>query len=179
MGAVGRTRHKPLLDPGSNPLQPHDSGHGILADLPTLGLQRPMDPGAAVDAAAVGVHRPDLLGQFASPPLAFTDRPATPGVKAAGTHLQNPAHRLDAKGLAMLLNPGELHGCSLAKNAAAFFKISRSIRRRAFSLRKLRSSAASAPSPFGSKPGWEENLPTQPRTLLGSTPKLLAASGIV
>src|ERR1700722_8457681 len=54
--------------------------------------------------------------------------------------------------------------------------MSRSISRRAFSFRSRRSSAASAPSPVGANPSSVENLATQPRTQLGSTPRLLAAS---
>src|SRR5205823_3194816 len=78
----------------------------------------------------------------------------------------------------MIADEGELHGCSLAKNAAAFFKISRSIRSRAFSLRSRAFSAANAPSPAGARPAWEESLATHARTELGSTPRLRAASGI-
>src|SRR5882757_8878398 len=78
----------------------------------------------------------------------------------------------------MFFDERELHDCSFAKNCAAFFKISRSISSRAFSLRSRRSSAAIAPSPLGARPISDENFPTHPRIELGSTPKLLPASEI-
>src|ERR1700722_16581353 len=57
--------------------------------------------------------------------------------------------------------------------------MSRSISSRAFSLRSRASSAATAPSPLGAIPASDENLAIQPRRLLGSIPRLLAASGML
>jgi hypothetical protein len=53
------------------------------------------------------------------------------------------------------------------------------IKSRAFSLRRRCNSAATAPSPLGAIPGSLEYRWTQPRTQLGSTPRLLAAAAIV
>jgi hypothetical protein len=54
-----------------------------------------------------------------------------------------------------------------------------SIKSRAFSLRSRRSSACTAPSPLGATPASAPNFASHPRRQLGSTPKLLAADGIV
>ena len=76
----------------------------------------------------------------------------------------------------MIANERELYVGSLAKNAAAFFKISRSSRRRAFSFRSRRNSACTAPSPVGARPSASENFVTHSRMAAGSTPRLRAAS---
>src|SRR5258706_3314293 len=126
-------------------------------------------------------HDPELVQQ-----LLLTDLPRRrlallPEIKTAARDLQHPAGPAYWQTPAMFVDKAELHGCSLAKNAAAFFKISRSISSRAFSLRSRRSSALSAPSPLGITPPSSalENFSTHPRTLAGSTPRLLAASGIL
>jgi len=65
------------------------------------------------------------------------------------------------------------------KELRRFFKMSRSIVNRAISLRSRCNSAATAPSPLGAMHDSLENLPTHPRTQLGSTPRLLAAAATV
>ena len=76
-----------------------------------------------------------------------------PGVEARATYAQNPATDRDRMGLAMLRDPGVLHGSSLAKYAAAFFKMSRSALTASSSLRSRSTSLASAAG-FG--PGLRE-----------------------
>src|SRR4029079_2722086 len=112
-----------------------------------------------------------LLTDLPSRRIAFQPR-----VEAAARHPQHAAddHRRPTN--AMRLDERKLHGCSLAKNAAAFFKISRSISSRAFSLRNRRSSALSAPCSVGAVSGSLPNFFTQSRTLVASIPRLLAAS---
>src|SRR5450432_172178 len=135
-----------------------------------------MDAGTAVEFLVLAVCDPYLVQQFLSADLPGRRLSSTPAIKSAAAHLQDSADYAHRPASAMFVDKSELHGCSLAKNAAAFFKISRSIRSWAFSLRSRRSSAFSAPSPLGARPASPENFSTQPRTLAGSTPRLLAAS---
>ncbi len=72
---------------------------------------------------------------------ATLSRPNLPGVIPRAADPQRLARQVNGKPRKMFFDEGELHVCSLAKNAAAFFKISRSISSRAFSLRRRRNSA--------------------------------------
>src|SRR6185312_7617884 len=121
----------------------------------------------------------DLRSQLAASNHMPALRPLEPGVISRDAHLQHLADPSDRKGLEIRFDKCEFHACSFAKNAAAFFKISRSIISRAFSLRSFWISATRAPSPLGAQPGLSDNCFTQYRTLLESTPRLLAAWGMV
>src|SRR6185295_14061166 len=141
--------------------------------------QRPVHARAAVQLAVLRVRHADLGQQLVLTNLSLRRLAFQPRVKPAARHAQHPAHHLHRPATAVVFDEAELHGCSLAKSAAAFFRISRSISSRAFSLRSRRSSAFSAPSPLGTTPpsSDEDNFSTQARTLAASTPKLRAASG--
>src|SRR5688572_4769067 len=124
------------------------------------------------------MHRPDLPGQLFPALRPRAGRAVPPGVVARAADFQHLAARLDRELPRQVpFDEGELHGCSFAKNAAAFFKMSRSIRRRAFSFRSRASSALRAPSPLGASPASLPNFSTHCRIDPGSTPRLLAASG--
>src|SRR5271154_6021990 len=88
-----------------------------------------MDARRAVDPSSQFLLGTNLIQQL--PPTLSHDAgiflPSTPGIVAATRHLQHAAKPLNLPVVSMLVNPGELHGCSLAKNAAAFFKMSLSI----------------------------------------------------
>src|SRR5262245_36123584 len=66
---------------------------------------------------------------------------AEPLVVATARDLQELTHTTDMECGVLLLNPGVLHGSCCAKYAAAFFKISRSSFKRAFSFRRRLSSS--------------------------------------
>src|SRR6185295_3136559 len=128
----------------------HHLRHRVLADVLAAGLEGLEHPRAAVHAAVLLVHRLDLLGQLPPAPCRGAGRPVPPGVVARAADLQDLAAHLHRElWRKMLFDEAELHGCSFAKNAAAFFKISRSINSRAFSFLSLLSSACRAPSPEG------------------------------
>src|SRR4029434_3181212 len=68
-------------------------------------------------------------------------RPAEPLVIATARDLQEPTQATDAELRVLLVYPDVLYGSCCAKYAAAFFKISRSSCKRAFSLRRRFSSS--------------------------------------
>src|SRR4029453_4548798 len=111
----------------------------------------------AIQLAALLMRLADLDQQLLFTSRPPRRRPAAPGIESAAAHLPHPAHHPPRPALAMRADEGVLHGCSFAKNAAAFFKISRSISSCAFSLRSRRSSAFNAPSPEGATPASAEN----------------------
>src|SRR5919205_1214741 len=68
-------------------------------------------------------------------------RAVQPLVITAARDLEQATHATHAKCGALLVYPGVLHGSCCAKYAAAFFKISRSSFKRAFSFRRRLSSS--------------------------------------
>src|SRR5438552_3738481 len=179
MRAVGGTRDKPPLGFRPDFRLSHQLGDGVAADDFAVDQKRPMHAWRAIQLAVLKMLCLDLLQQ-----LLLTDLPSRgvalqPGVEPGTRHLQQAAHHTHRPAPPMLLDECKLHGCSFAKNAAAFFKISRSISSRAFSLRSRRSSAFRAPSPLGARPSSEPNRSIQDRTFAASTPRLFAASGML
>src|SRR5881628_2821249 len=73
------------------------------------------------------------------------DDPGQPAIEPTTTHVQHPAHPHDPKLSVMVTDEGILHRRSLAKYAAAFFKISRSSVTRASSRFTRASSSAAFP----------------------------------
>src|SRR5438094_6373288 len=92
-------------------------------------------PGLSVQLAHL-LHQDTVRS---SPPAL---RPSSPGIVAAAAHLQHPAHPPDRELLDMVVDEGISQAESRAKYAAAFFKMSRSSRSRAFSRRRRVSSSA-------------------------------------
>src|SRR6185437_4443266 len=81
------------------------------------------------------------LGLRVGPRLIAT---RSPRKESRARHLQHPAHQLDRIVSPLLLDAGVLHRDSLAKNAVAFFRKSRSIRSVAFSALSCDISASSS-----------------------------------
>src|SRR2546422_3919392 len=79
-----------------------------------------------VDPAGVLMPPRDLTRQLAIRLRAGTRRTGQPGIEATATHVQHPTHPHNPKLRAVVPHEGVLHGRSLAKYAAAFFKMSRS-----------------------------------------------------
>lgn len=118
----------------------HQASHPRTANgLSLLGQVSPNTTGA-IDLAAALVAGLDLLSQTTILLLSPALRPLTPLVVAATGDLQG-LEELDLELLLVLLDKGVLHGLYLAKYAAAFFNISRSSFKRAFSFFKRLSSS--------------------------------------
>lgn len=90
-----------------------------------------MDARRTVDAPGVAVNRGDLLGQprIGQGPIRW--RPVPPSMKARAINSKDPAHRSNGE-VGLLALDKRVHlayrpSVSLAKKAAAFFRISRSI----------------------------------------------------
>src|SRR5512143_4126835 len=95
-------------------------------------------PGLVKDPLRSGFYRAGRgdVARMAGEPLQVI-------VKTAAADTHHPAKHRDGIGLHLLPDEAEPQFDSLAKKAVAFFKISRSISRRLFSLRKRLSSASS------------------------------------
>jgi hypothetical protein len=109
--------------------------------------KRGMDAAGAVGLAALGVDRADLLAQPLVGEVTIRGRPPLPGVKARAADAEHTAKRLHGMlGLPRGDEPKDAHRLSpsLAKKAAAFFKISRSSRSTRTSRRSRRSSSRSS-----------------------------------
>ena len=103
-----------------------------------------MNPRAPVPVLARVKRRAD---QHAQPLVALRvrrGRSSHPGMEAARRHRQGATERTDAKEGLLRCDPRKLYCWCFAKKAAAFFRISRSVRNSRFS---LRSRASSSPAP--------------------------------
>jgi hypothetical protein len=97
-----------------------------------------------------------------------------PGVIARARHAQHPAQQPDCVLSGLVgdeLAAAHRVALSRAKNTAAFFRISRSSRRSAFSRRKRASSARSSVTNPGRRPVSISAWRSQRRMVSGSTPK--------
>src|SRR5688572_17415090 len=112
--------------PTSQPTTPHEPGHTLAARAPAAGAQLCVDARAAIAAVALGVDRGHLQGQPTV--LSHTSRLGSclPGVKAGPRNAQRPAKGGDGETGLLRLDERKPHAWSLAKKAAAFFRISRS-----------------------------------------------------
>src|SRR5262249_6932620 len=99
------------------------------------------------------------------------------GVVAGGRDLQRLAHQADGPLILVGFDEAEGHVASLAKNAAAFFRISRSASRRLFSARRRRRSSSwglrrpvpgKAWSPWASKAACQERRRVSPTSRDGA-----------
>src|SRR5205085_4199186 len=89
--------------------------------------QRAVRTRTALQLAILLMHFADLFEQLF---VAFGPRrwaTFAPGVKTTARDLEHAADYAHRPTLAVRLDEGKLHGCSFAKHAAAFFKISRSM----------------------------------------------------
>jgi site-specific DNA recombinase len=120
----------------------HQLGHGIHTARDPAGGQLGVHPRAAVAALHLGVDLPDPGDQLGPPGRRGTRRSLEPGVVARPGHAQRSAHDRHGVLLAAFFDPGEGYFVRAAKNAVAFFRMSRSISSRFTSARNWRSSAS-------------------------------------
>src|SRR5262249_12694708 len=118
-------RHLELLHSlGTNPVFAPQPLHTLVVPLLPILTKLSIHLRTAIRAAALLVDGLDLP----QPPLVllppFTPGAAEPPVIARNAHLQNAAHRGNAKLLAMRFDEAVLHLRGVAKEAAAFFRIS-------------------------------------------------------
>src|SRR5581483_243761 len=122
----------------------HQARHALLATTMPTTAQLIEDTGTAVGAAALGVNGADLDKQRSIAARTLALRPRKPGVVAGGRDLQGTRHQAHGVAVSVVLDCPVLHLCSLAKNAAARFKKSRSLVTRSSSRRNRKSSSRSA-----------------------------------
>src|SRR5262249_39808671 len=126
----------------------HELGDGVDAAAVAAGHQLGVDARAAVAGLHLGVDGPDFHEQGVTPPPLGAGGAAPPGVVAGGRDLQRFAEQAHGPPALVLVDEAEGHVASLAKNAAAFFRMSRSASSRLFSARRRASSCS-----------WAERLP--------------------
>src|ERR1019366_8401830 len=100
--------------------------------------------GTAIASSAPVVNRGYLFRQFLVIARVLRGAPSLAGVVATGRDSHDTAENGDGEGHLLLGDERELHAFSLAKNVAACFKISRSLRRTFTSRRRCESSSFSA-----------------------------------
>src|SRR5258705_4285639 len=108
-----------------------------------VGPQLRVHAGAAVAPAAGLVDGGNLRRHPGIPRDPQLHPAALGGVEAGAGHPQHPTQHRDGEGRLLRLDERELHAWSLAKKAAAFFRMSRSIRSVRFSRRNCSSSLRS------------------------------------
>src|SRR5690606_22636000 len=134
----------------------HQPGHALAADVNAVIVrQLGVDARGPVGLPRAAVDRADRARQFQIPPLPLAHRAFQPGVKPAPGHAKQSAHDLDRMGSLIRLHEPEerFEGpFSVANQAAAFERMSRSSFSRRFSRRRRCSSSRSAlvspPSPL-------------------------------
>src|SRR5215207_6552310 len=139
-----------------------------------------VDPRGAIDAPAGRVDPFDLVGQPGVLERPICRWPALPGIERGAVHSEHAAH--DGDGIVGLLRSDKREqlayrsSVSLAKKAAAFFRISRSIRSVWFSRRRRASSSRSSLlSPPRRSPASAAACLTQLRNDTSEIPRSLAA----
>src|ERR1700739_4895020 len=118
------------LGAGSQTLYAHQPGDP-LAPGPLAALaQFHLHPRTAVTAVVLGVYRGDRNRQGSILTSSSRYRPPAPGIETSPRYHQYPTHQRHRETGPLRRDKGESHALSLAKKAVAFFRISRSIRRR-------------------------------------------------
>src|SRR5437660_5912785 len=131
---------------GHDAILPHQPGHGVDAAVVAAGHQLSVDAWAAVAGLDLGMDGLDHDDQGLPPlPLAAA-RSLPPSIVASGGNLQRLAQQADRPPVLVLVDEAEGHIASLAKNAAAFFRMSRSAKSRLFSARRRRFSSSKGES---------------------------------
>src|SRR5262249_6638684 len=98
--------------------------------------------GAAVACLDLGVDGAHLHEEKVLPLFLGAGGTLPPGVVAGGGDLQRCTQQADGPLVLVCLDEAEGHVASLPKNAAAFFRMSRSASRRLFSARRRRTSSS-------------------------------------
>src|ERR1700681_4479983 len=120
-------RLEPPLVPTTQAVLPHQPLHPPFAHRDAAPLELLVDPRRAIGGLGLLVDLADPLQQLAVAQPFLRPVAALPGREAAVTHLQRRAQHLQRIRVAMLFNKRVPHSDSLAKYAAAFFRISVSI----------------------------------------------------
>src|SRR4029079_8940564 len=126
-------RNKACFGLHANVVFTHQPRDAVLAHRNALSDKLAMNARRAIGSAALKINGRYLLCQVLIANGARGHRPTTAGEIATPADLQRMAHRGNGRLAVMLFELGDLHGCSLAKYAAAFFKMSRSSLSRSFS----------------------------------------------
>ena len=135
---------EPFAHTGTQALELHQPHYAFATDRLALLPQVLMHARAAIPTPAPLMRGSD---QHAQPLVSSSPRrrrPVPPRVEPARRDIEDPTHRSHAERGLLRLDERELYTCSLAKKAAAFFRISRSVRSVRTSLRNRRSSSRSS-----------------------------------
>uniref|UniRef100_E6PDF6 Uncharacterized protein n=1 Tax=mine drainage metagenome TaxID=410659 RepID=E6PDF6_9ZZZZ len=128
---IGRPWRKAAPTLPSDARRAHDAGNPVA---PAVRLdKRRVDARRTVARLARGMNRNDLLSQLGIALLPRAYRAAEPRVVSTLRCLENAAHRADREFFSIRLDERVFQRDSLAKKVTAFFKMSRSSVRRAFS----------------------------------------------
>ena len=130
----------------------HKPRHSVFTADNPLGSQFFRYPRASIGLSSQGICFPDMIHQFIIPLLSATHGSSLPPVIGAPCYVEYPAHLLHPERGAILIHKEILHLGRFEKMAKAFFKISRSSLRSAFSrFRRLNSSSSGFNLPFPGK----------------------------
>ena len=133
----------------------HQPGHSIDAHAFPGLHQVHMDARRTIDLSARFMVTPDLSDQATIIPGSLAFGPVKPIVVTTGRHPQNLAQSANVVLISLLADKGVLYLSSLAKYAAAFFRISFSSLSRSFSCFSVVNSDCSS---FFGRPGPENAL---------------------
>src|SRR5882672_1563680 len=128
-------RLEPPLVPATQIVLPHQPLHSPFAHRDAEPLELLVDPRRAIGGLGLLMDLADPLEQLAVAQPFLRPVAALPGRESTVTHLQRRAQHLQRIRLAMSFDKRVPHSDSLAKYAAAFFRISVSILRRTTSAR--------------------------------------------
>src|SRR5207237_10472498 len=150
---IGR-RTEPALGAGAQGLRLHQPGDALAPDVLTAGAQLRVHAWAAVPSPTLSMDGGDLHGQPLIDVGPRRRRPRLPRIAPRPGDPEHLAQRRHGEAGLLRRDEGELHSLSLAKKAVAFFRMSRSIRRRLFSRRSCVSSSRSlvVRAPAGPRP---------------------------
>src|SRR2546421_368566 len=134
MVGIGGAQAEAADAPGADLLLAHEGFHGAAAATLALAAQLPVHPRSAVAAVAALMNGADRFDQSQTPQLTrwWPLGGVAPAVVAGRVTAQHSAHGANRPLPAMFVDEAVSHGCSLAKKAVAFFKISFSITSRWF-----------------------------------------------
>jgi hypothetical protein len=131
-----RTHHESLLL--------HQAHHTLAAPVNPLVLQRRMHAWTPINATPLPEDLGDLLAEPTIFLLAVTCATSTPTIVTACRNLKDRVHEFHRKFLMMVFHELVPHRGRCKKMAAAFFRMSRSWRKRSTSRRRRRTSSSSS-----------------------------------
>src|SRR4051812_13265615 len=121
MPGVSR-RLEPSLRPRAQPLLLHQLRHAMSPHDASLSVELFMHPWTAIAPLARRMDRGHLDGEPLRVLGTRCDRPCTPRVEAGAGHSQHGARTPNREVRLLAQDERELHPCSFAKKAVAFFK---------------------------------------------------------